>query len=793
MQSLAACIACLVPAAILHAAPLLDEAFSYPDGPLTDAAIWARGVTDPSSDNPSEYLVVESGAVRFDWTTDQPVNNAVRHQWASDQLTAGMVYAAFDLTVSVAPQPEPGSRPGFLHFDRSGGGQMRGHVGIRAGTAPDTWQLGISASSQTSGNFSFAAQDLPLDTPFRILVGYNVGTADTTLWIGTDNPEEPAAVTASGSPSTGVRRVQLRLYNSDGGGGTTNLGIFHLDNLVVYSGEAPDPDPDPDPEPDPGEVFMAETFTYENGPLLASAPEWRVRAGDPAPDVVDNRLLLQPAAAGDEGYLTRSLSRTIDTGRVFTAFTLELPDAAASHAPVNALFLADPTGAFGRAFVALEGTGGGWRIGIRGSASGTVAWAVDPLAPGSSSRWITAFDTQTGTSELWRADDSPEAALRAVVSGIAREIRRVAIGADPAMPVPALALRDLHVASSFAVAAADPVDLVALPHPDKVFLFLLIGQSNMAGRGAVEDQDRIGNRRIAYYNADRQWQVARDPLHWDRPGFNGVGPALSFARELLPDLPPDAVIGLIPAAQGATPISQWEKNYSGSFTYYDGQYLYPHALGRALEAAQVGTLKGILWNQGENDAAGAENDGGALYRTRLHQLISDFRADLGKPQLPFIAATLGPWRTNADAINSVFLSLPGEVAFTATVNTLDPEVAPLLVNNPSDTPHYLSPSYRLLGQLYAGALAPFLAPLLEQAPRPVLRMHLAAGNLRLNWNQPARLSFQLESSDTLSGPWQPLATFTSGDDPQDMEFTDPENMHGPRRFYRLRNGDQPPL
>ncbi|MCD8482217.1 MAG: sialate O-acetylesterase [Verrucomicrobia bacterium] len=562
---------------LLQAAVLLEETFNYPNGPLSGQGSWVRGVSTPSADNPSNYIVVENGAIKLigPQTTHQ---HAIRYQWDEPQLVNGMVYATFDFRASEAPSAASDVRPGFISFDQSGGSQLRGWVGIQAGTEIGTFQLGVSASSQAGSSFVFAERDLDVGITYQVTVGYNIATARTDLWIDAEDLSTVPAATATGSPSNGVRRVQLRLYNSDGGAGTTQLGVFFIDNLSVFSGAAVDPDPEPDP---------------------------------------------------------------------------------------------------------------------------------------------------------------------------------------------------------------DPVDLVTLPSADKVYLFLLIGQSNMAGRGAIEAEDLEGDPRIAFFNQNRQWQVAREPLHWDRPGFNGVGPALSFARALLPLLPEDAVIGLIPAAQGATPIAQWAKTYSGSATYYGGQYLYPHAVGRAQEAAQVGTLAGILWNQGENDAGSAENDGGNNYRTRLHQLIADLRADLNGPELPFIASTLGPWRANSTAINNVFLDLPNEVPFTATVNTLDPEVAPFLVNNPNDTPHYLSPSYRLLGQLYAQEFAQFLSAT-TPLQIPVLQIATASEGLSLSWLQAAGLTSFLELSHSLVGPWDTIESFTTAGEEETIQFIDTEVTLGQPRFYRLR-------
>jgi hypothetical protein len=781
-------VTALVATSLLSATVYLEDNFTYADGPLAGQGPWVRGVASPSADNPSNHIVVADGAVRFDWTTNTPINNALRVQWAADQLTTGTVYAAFDIQVTEAPQAADDVRPGFFSFDRSGGSQLRGLVGLRSGTETGTYQLGVSASSQLGTSFVYAERDLSPGISYRVVVRYNLTTARTDLWIDAEPMANAPAATANGSPGDGVRRIQLRLYNASANG-LTHLGIFQLDNLMVYTLAADDPDPDPNPDPEPGlaEVLLADTFAYDNGLLLATAPDWLAHAGAPTPRVIDNRLQLQAPASGDDGYITRNLSRSVASGWVYSGFTLDLPATSPLHPPVNLVFLTDATGDLGAGFVALERTTSGWRIGLRGSATGAVDWSADILAPASSGRWVMGFDTATGTSRLWRASDGPGATPRATAASSAHEISRVAIGAHPAMPEPPLTLRDLHVAASQVQAAAQPIDIVTLPQLDKVYLFLLIGQSNMAGRGAVEAADQVGNRRIAYYNANRQWQVARDPLHWDRPNFNGVGPALTFARELLAKLPPDAVIGLIPAAQGGTSITWWGKSYSGTNRYYTNEYLYPHALGRALEAAQIGTLTGILWNQGSTDASSAETDGGASYRTRLHRLIADLREDLNRPDLPFVVSTLGPWRTNSNAINQVFLSLPDEVPHTAVVNTLDPTVAPFLINNPADTPHYLTPSYRLLGQLYADITWQLLERQLLNREPPILGTTPEAGALRLRWRQPAWKRYHIEGSSALTTGWQTLMTFDTTEAIADFDFQGLASDSGMPRFYRLRS------
>lgn len=57
---------------------------------------------------------------------------------------------------------------------------------------------------------------------------------------------------------------------------------------------------------------------------------------------------------------------------------------------------------------------------------------------------------------------------------------------------------------------------------------LLIGQSNMAGRGFIEDVPPIYNERINMLRNGR-WQMMAEPLNFDRH-VSGVGPAASLLK-----------------------------------------------------------------------------------------------------------------------------------------------------------------------------------------------------------------------------------------------------------------------
>jgi hypothetical protein len=160
-------------------------------------------------------------------------------------------------------------------------------------------------------------------------------------------------------------------------------------------------------------------------------------------------------------------------------------------------------------------------------------------------------------------------------------------------------------------------------------IFLLIGQSNMAGRGRLEEVAAIRDPRIRMFR-DNEWLEAIEPLHRDNPKIAGVGLTMSFAAEVLSGRLAEEV-GLLPCAQGATSLSQWAR----------GSELYRRATDTVAAALKTpGTsLAGVLWHQGENDAGSGPE--AQAYGGRLSAMVAGLRADLAAPGVPFVAGELG--------------------------------------------------------------------------------------------------------------------------------------------------------
>jgi hypothetical protein len=91
---------------------------------------------------------------------------------------------------------------------------------------------------------------------------------------------------------------------------------------------------------------------------------------------------------------------------------------------------------------------------------------------------------------------------------------------------------------------------------EKFHLYLLVGQSNMAGRGKVEAQDKKPHPRVLMLTKENRWTPAVAPLHFDKP-FAGTGIGRTFGIRIAENNP-DVTVGLIPCAAGGSPISTWE-------------------------------------------------------------------------------------------------------------------------------------------------------------------------------------------------------------------------------------------
>ncbi len=249
----------------------------------------------------------------------------------------------------------------------------------------------------------------------------------------------------------------------------------------------------------------------------------------------------------------------------------------------------------------------------------------------------------------------------------------------------------LFLACSFALAQDKASKFESYPK-DKVHLFLLAGQSNMAGRGKIDKTDNKPNPRVFALNKEGKWQPAVAPIHFDK-SFAGEGLARSFADYYLAGQDEGIVVGLIPAACGGSSIDHWK-----SGVYFDSTKSHPFddAIARTKLALKSGTLKAILWHQGEADCKpGSAQE----HEAKLLDLVKRFRSDLNSPELPFIVGELGRFYSKGTIkdIASVNQALKNVADSSASIGFVSSEN---LTSNP-DHVHFNTTSLKAFGQRYA--------------------------------------------------------------------------------------------
>ena len=218
---------------------------------------------------------------------------------------------------------------------------------------------------------------------------------------------------------------------------------------------------------------------------------------------------------------------------------------------------------------------------------------------------------------------------------------------------------------------------------------LMIGQSNMAGRGELESVKPIRNPKCFMLRNGR-WQPMREPVNPDRPIFeglyrSGISPAASFADDYAKYFGTN--VGLIPCADGGTSLGEW----------MPGGLLYDHAVYLTRLAQRTSTLKAILWHQGESDCVSDELV--ESYPQRFAVMIAQLRKDLQAENLPVIIGELSQdlsekWCGGRQKrLNQLMHTIPQVVPNCIVASATELPLKP-------DGLHFNAEACRVLGQRY---------------------------------------------------------------------------------------------
>ena len=226
---------------------------------------------------------------------------------------------------------------------------------------------------------------------------------------------------------------------------------------------------------------------------------------------------------------------------------------------------------------------------------------------------------------------------------------------------------------------------------ENVWVFIMAGQSNMAGRGVVEPEDTIPDKRVLSINRNGEIIIAKEPLHFYEPERTGLDCGLSFAKALITKIPDSVSVLIIPTAVGGSSIRQWLGDSA-----FRNVKLFSNFVSKVEIAKRNGVIKGILWHQGESDANEINIP---LHKQRLHLLFSKFRIVVGNNELPILLGELGSFSGNRDNFNLINKSIhefAAEDKNSSVILTGD-------LKDKGDQLHFNSEGLRTMGKRFAEA------------------------------------------------------------------------------------------
>ena len=117
------------------------------------------------------------------------------------------------------------------------------------------------------------------------------------------------------------------------------------------------------------------------------------------------------------------------------------------------------------------------------------------------------------------------------------------------------------------------------------------------------------------------------------------------------------------------------------------------AVRRANAAAEFGTLKAVLWHQGEGNSSAEK---APLYLAKLQTLVSSLRFSLGMTadELPFIVGELNYALSGAANLNPYLNQVSGSITNSACVSADG-------CASKDDNTHFTKEGLTLLGERYA--------------------------------------------------------------------------------------------
>lgn len=229
-----------------------------------------------------------------------------------------------------------------------------------------------------------------------------------------------------------------------------------------------------------------------------------------------------------------------------------------------------------------------------------------------------------------------------------------------------------------------------IPNKGNIWVYVMAGQSNMAGRGFVEPQDTLADPRILTLDRNGQLILAKEPLNQNEPTMVGLDCGISFAKTMLKHIPKDVSILVLHTAVGGSSIQKWIND-----SVHRDVPLLTNFKNRVDQAKLFGEIKGILWHQGESEA---NEKGIPAYIDNLKLLFNHFRSICENPNLPIVMGELGYFSKTS---NESFMAINALMHEYRQIDSRVDVVSSKRLDHKGDFLHFNSEGQRELGARYA--------------------------------------------------------------------------------------------
>ncbi len=196
---------------------VLAESFDYPDGPLGSSGVWVHhsGATNE--------LEVADGRIQLLSTGTEDLHAELTGAGVPYLGGGWILYATLHVTVTTLPDEEDGGY--FAYFnDPLTGGQVRGRLLVLTNDAAEgAFRFAVANGSARSS--VVLPQDCEPNVAYRLVVGYDVDAAQTTLWI---NPTSQLDSRVTATDVVAAEPIRSFSFHQQ-----TGIGTLNVDDLEI--------------------------------------------------------------------------------------------------------------------------------------------------------------------------------------------------------------------------------------------------------------------------------------------------------------------------------------------------------------------------------------------------------------------------------------------------------------------------------------------------------------------------------------------------------------------------------